>query len=67
MKHYYVYSPEDGEENGKYTGLSLAEAKTLARNSAERLKNCGAENTAALVNRRSDCVTVWSTDATQKR
>lgn len=59
---YYVYTPADGNEDGAFLGLTLDAAKDLARWHSRELRDCGCDNTAALVNTVGDCTTVWSCD-----
>ena len=58
---FYVYTPVDGEENGMYSGLTLEEAKQLARHRAADLRSLGLDS-VAYVNRIDNCNTEWSCD-----
>ena len=57
--NFYVYTPLDGNEDGMHSGMTFSEAKKRAKTVVNNLRADGI-NTSALVNRRDDCVTVWS-------
>lgn len=49
MKRFYVYTPSDGNEDGKFSGLPLAKAKSLACRTAEKLRMAGEPDCRAYV------------------
>ena len=56
---FYLYTPEDGNEDGMSSGYTLSEAKEIARHRANDLRRMGL-NSVVLVNRIDNGNYEWS-------